>query len=147
LPADIYYFDDFAHHDTRVLNDLGPYLISNEGTNSRPAQLINSHLKLAEDAGKVAALQFGDSGHDDRCAHAMMDALQQEWVQIDWYLSTTAGDRFGQQLHHGRSEGIQMLNLAFFHHHIGRFFTKHQSEKGHRFIIERAARRAAEGDA
>ena len=143
---DIYYFDDFVHHDTRVLDDFGAYLVSEVGRNSRPAQLINSHLKLAEDLEKVATLQFGGSNPGDRCEFAQMDALQQEWIQIDWYLSTTAGDKFGQQLHHGRSEGVVALPLAFFHHHIGRFFTKHRSEGGRHFLIERTAKHAM-GDA
>lgn len=136
---DIYYYDDFVHHDTRILDDFGAFLVSTSGKNSRPAQLINSHLKLAEDATKVSALQFGGDGLD-RCEGAQMDALQQEWVQIDWYLSTTAGEKFGQRLHHGRSEGMVALNLAFFHHHIGRFFTKHKAEVGSHFVIERAAK-------
>jgi len=138
---DVYYYDDFVHHDSRILKDLGAYLLVTEGNaHSRAAALINSHLKISEEREEVESLFFCGNKTPSRAdpVDAQLEALKQEWVQVDWYLSTTAGSVVGQELaHHTFSEGIVCLPLAFFHHHLGRFFTMHRCEQGGHVIIER----------
>jgi hypothetical protein len=138
---DVYYFDDFVHHDSRILDDLNEYLLVTEGnTHSRAAELINSHLKISEDREEVQSLLFCGNRTPSRVdpVDAQLEALKQEWVQVDWYLTTTGGNVVGQQLAHSTfSEGLVCLPLAFFHHHLGRFFTMHRCEQGGRVIIER----------
>lgn len=103
---DVFYFSSFATHDEKVLELLGDYLVTERGL---PRAVIANHLQLRPIQEKVDRMEFASE----------REALEQEWVQMDWYLSLTTP---GQ--HQDEHRGQVILPLDFFHHHLGRFFSK-----------------------
>ncbi len=68
---DVFYFSDFATHDEKILELLGDYLISPRGL---PRAVIANHLSLRPIQAKVDSMAFASE----------QEALEQEWVQMDW---------------------------------------------------------------
>jgi len=104
---DVYYYDDFPNHDTRTLDLFRPWL-----KYDTPQQVVGHHLDLAPTPNKIKAMQFDTP----------LEALQNEWVQMDWYLTMINMKQKGS-VKHRIGDGIT-LPLEFFHHYLGRFLTK-----------------------
>lgn len=64
-----YYYDDYLHHDERVLEIFEPYL---EGTVAQ--EVVGGHLKLSPDRDMIM----------NRTWKNQTEVLKQEWVQMDW---------------------------------------------------------------
>lgn len=104
---DVYYYDDFPNHDTRTLDLFRPWLAF-----ELPQQIVGHHLDLAPDPGKIKSMNFSTP----------LEALQNEWVQMDWYLTMINMKQKGT-VKNRVGDGIT-LPLEFFHHYLGRFLTK-----------------------
>merc|ERR1719343_1588770 len=79
-----------------------------------PKSVVGDHINLKPDAKALQSMQFASP----------LEALKQEWVQMDWYLTlvnvkqdATRSKRLG--------DGVA-APLEFFHHHLGHVFTKNQ---------------------
>lgn len=66
---DVFYYEDFANHDTRILDLFGRFLRFKQ-----PRKIVAGHLDLKPDAAKLKSRNFDSE----------FDALKQEWVQMDW---------------------------------------------------------------
>jgi len=104
---DVYYYDDFTHHGALAVQMLEPFLL-----HEIPKAVVGGHLHLKPDKKALETMNFASP----------LEALKQEWVQMDWYLTlvnvkheATRTKRIG--------DGV-VAPLEFFHHHLGHFFTK-----------------------
>jgi len=100
---DVYYYDDYLHHDARVLDIFGKYLKTDYAK-----QVIGDHLNITPDREAVRKGQFKSN----------LDMLKQEWVQMDWYLTMVNLQKESPK------PGLNtVLPLEFFHHMLGRVLT------------------------
>jgi hypothetical protein len=104
---DIYYYDDFTHHDTRPVEDMKPFLRF-----TRPAEVIGGHLNHRPDAKALKSMKFSSE----------MEALKQEWVQMDWFLTMVSMRPKEDAVENNRPKDDVVLPLEFFYHIIGRVF-------------------------
>jgi len=104
---DVYYYDDFPNHDTRTLDLFRPWL-----EYEIPQRVVGNHLDHSADVQKIKSKNFDSP----------LDALQQEWVQMDWYLTMINMKQKGV-VKNRVGDGIT-LPIEFFHHYLGRFLTK-----------------------
>lgn len=104
---DVYYYDDFPHHDARTLELFDKYLRF-----PIPKQIVGDHLT------------YSPVAHDQLISFSFdsdIETLQQEWVQMDWYL-TMVNLKQKADVSKRQGDGVT-LPLEFFHHALGRFLT------------------------
>lgn len=113
---DVYYYDDFPNHDIRSIEALKPFL-----RYERPVALVGGHLQLGYDEEKVKTGKFDGP----------LDALRQEWVQMDWFLTMVAMKYPDKKVAANRPVDSIVLPLDFFHHILGRVMS------GDELVIEK----------
>lgn len=99
---DVYYYDDFTHHDIRPVEQLQPFL-----RYKRPIEVVGGHLSLKPEPKKLSGMQFDSP----------QDALKQEWVQLDWFLTMVSNKKNFRKLKPALDDVT--LPLEFFYHIIG----------------------------
>jgi hypothetical protein len=106
---DVYYYDDFTRHGILPVEQLEPFLL-----HEVPKSVVGGHLHRKPIKEALKTGRFASP----------VEALEQEWVQMDWYLTlvnvkheATRAKRVG--------DGV-IAPLEFFHYHLGHFFTKGQ---------------------